>query len=293
MRRGGKKKRAVGLWIGLGAGLLVLLGFGAAAAAGEPDDKDKDKDKDEDLDPFTTGELSTGAEPVVLGEVKPKVDPIELGELRPDEVPFDPGKHHADYPTGGKMYQVRKADIFFGELSNRSIIYRLLLTEGYLAAIDNGASDTEARAFAKKIAKTATLRTEYMDVISCAGINDAAYGTWGYGTKPRPGPHGRAIRLQKYHVNNRQRLTSGLPMQRNIELGDYMTAGDSSGTPIDYDLAEAYEYLFMPKLDRAALWNNKEIVVEQWDPPFAWMIGMPGDLVGSQWGCEGGEITVG
>lgn len=284
--------------LAVGAGVLTLLalyGLGTAAAADEGDDVD-----DEFPDPFmpAAGEIEP---PLVPSAGEIDRDPLVPagGKIPAAVVPsagelvgkFDPVEHESSYPTPGRMYQVKKLDIFGGEYSNRSIAYRALLSAAYAAAINSGMSDGDAKSFAKSIAKNGNLRAQYIDVITCAGVNDAAYATWGYGDKARPGPQGRAIRLQKYHVNNRGRLVAGKSFVRNIRMGNYQTPGDESGLPMDAERADAYEYLYLPGLDFDALLAG-EIVVSQWDPPFTWTIEMPDDLVGQTFGCGDGEILL-
>lgn len=270
------------------ASLLALLGFsqdaGADSIPGKPTGPGPGPDPDPEA-PGPGGLKTPEEEPEPPGGLKtPEADP-EGGEA------FDPGVHESLYPTPTRMYQVRKGDILGGEDSNRSIIYRALLSAAYTAAIEDGATDAEAKAFAKSIAKNGNLRRQYRDAMQCVGLNDAAYGTWGYGDKAKPGPHGRAIRLLRYHANNRQRLMAGKGFIRNIRWGDWKTPGDKSGTPMDPELADEYEYFFLPGLNHAALLQG-EIIVDMWEPPFAWTIDMPEGMENQLYGCEGGEIVL-
>ncbi len=277
-----KQKRNLTIGAAIAA-LLALFGFGSAAEAkgktlgGTPKKPDEPEEPDK-LDPVVIGEI----EPIVkkVGEV----EPIDVGK-------FDPTVHESSYPTPGRMYQVKKLDIFGGEYSNRSIAYRALLSAAYTAAVGDGMSDGDAKSFARSIAKNGSFRVQYIDAITCAGVNDAAYATWGYGDKARPGPQGRAIRLHKYHVNNRARLLAGKGFVRNIQMGSYENPGDESGLPMDAERADAYEYPLMPGLAFDALLAG-EIVVDQWNPPFEWTIEMPDDLVGQTFGCGDGEILL-
>lgn len=286
-----RKKKRVLIGLGILGGAAAIIGLaGKAKAAGT------------DSIPGTPTEGDSGMEPDQgSADLPPVTKPAEGSpvDLPPvvGSVEFDPGEHEGTYPTPRKMYQVRSGDIFGGTSSNRSIAYRALLSEAYVAAIEGGASDAEAKSFANEIASSGTNRLRYIDAILCAGVNDAVYGTWGYagGAKygqERVGPHGRTIRLMKYHPDNRARLTAGKPMRRNIALGDYMSPGDGSGVPLEPELAEAFEFLFLPGLDRAAL-RNRELVIAQWEPPFDWSVDVEEEgIAGNTFGCEGGEILL-
>lgn len=279
-----KEKIALGVLGGLGA-LFAMLGFGGGAAGSDT------------LSGTPTGGGGSEPEPGKADLPPPPKEPVPkqgvIGEIPTSS--FEPGIHDSIYPTPGRMYQVKKGDIFGGQYGSRSIAYRALLSAAYAAAIENGKNDAEAKAFAATIAKSGGRRNQYIDAILCAGINDAAYGTWGYdktgSNKTRVGPHGRGIRLLKYHANNRQRLVEGRPLVRNIRWGDFMSAGDESGTPMDYELAEAYEYLYLPHLDLQAILSG-DIVVDEWDPPFEWEIDVPEDMAGQVFGCGDGEVLL-
>lgn len=221
------------------------------------------------------------------------------GEASPAPVPepsFVPSKHeNSAYPTPGMMYQVKKGEIFGGEDSKRSIAYRALLTAGYLAGKNVlKLSESKAQAFAREIAKSKVRRAQYIDLIQCAGINDAAYGTWGYSSNARPGPHGRAIRLLPYHVNNRRQLAEGLPLIRNIAMGSHMSPGDGSGVALRSDLRETWEFLLMPRLDLTALASRQVVPAQDGlTAPFEWEIQVEEDgLRGRTFGCKGGEIRL-
>lgn len=279
-------RQKVGLGIGAAiATLLALLGLGKSAGAaslpGTPIPGGGGGSPEPDPGGPGVGGLATSGAPVKPEPATPDMPGVS----------FDPGQHEGSYPTPGKMYQVKKGDIFGGEYSNRSIAYRALLSVAYVAARKDGMSDDDAKAFARSVAKDGNKRAQYIDAITCAGINDAAYATWGYGPKARPGPQGRAIRLLKYHARNRDRLIAGNGFVRNIKLGSYMSPGDESGTPMDPELADEYEYLFLPDLDHERLLAG-EIFVNQWNPPFDWTIDMPEDMVGQVFGCDGGEILL-
>ena len=89
---------------------------------------------------------------------KPSLEPQEVpkGSLQPLEPkggPVDLGPWEVIYPRGEKVYQVRVGDILLGEDPDHSIIYRQLLSDTYLAAKGDGASEDEAKDYARSIAK--------------------------------------------------------------------------------------------------------------------------------------------
>lgn len=205
-----------------------------------------------------------------------------------------------NYPRDGILLRVVSGDIFLGE-GNRSITYRALLSAGYQAAKDAGASDADATGFARKIAKNGSNRIQYLDLIQCSPWNDALYGTWGYGNVARPGPHGRAIRMLKYHPNNRQRIKEHKPPMRNIDLGaPSWRADDRRAGPEWQEAAESYEYLWLPKLDYKVLYNQGLIELDPtpWEgadenmsskifpPPMVSNLGAMNVPPGT-WGCPG------
>lgn len=201
---------------------------------------------------------------------------------------FDVTKHERQSPTDGYMYQVRFGDFFGGKNDDRSIAYRAILHRAKQVALDHGLNPIEAETYARKIAGVGRNRAIYIQAIQCVGVNDMAYGTWGYGKKAVASLHGRAIRLLKYHPNNRQRLIEGKPILRNIRLGTYANAGDGSGKPINPEEADAFEYLLLPRIDGAWLWQTGEVRISGWNPAFEYEVATYEDLP-AVLGCGGGE----
>lgn len=244
----------------IGIALLGFIVFAGAASAKpklpdvKPDDE-PDDDGDGDGDGGILGELPDNGD-AVLGELPRPPGPVAPVPQAPTEQP-EVDDLIKSYPTGGHLYQVRSGDMFGGQNSTRSIAYRLLLTEAFLAAKNvGGLDDDDAGAFARKVAKSGSRISQMITIIQCAWINDILYGTWGYGTKSVPGPHGRAIRLLPQHPDNEQRLREGLPLARNIRLRTPANKGDGSGLATDPELRETWELLYMPKLNEEELWNS-------------------------------------
>jgi len=172
-------------------------------------------------------------------------------------------------------------------------------------------SDDEATAFAKEVAGNGSRRIQYLELIECGPYNDAVHATWGYAVGAKYGqehvaPTGRVIRLVKYHPDNRKRIQQGLPPMRNIELGD--PSWPKQDPPREafwqWDEAkQAFEYLWLPKLDYDALWNELRIAVdpEPWEgaveeevlrskifpPPVITNLGLANVPTGMTWGCPG------
>ncbi len=201
---------------------------------------------------------------------------------------FNPDEHERPVPTHGFTYQVRYQDFFGGTNKSRSIAYRAIRSAGYEAAIEHGATVPEAQAFADQVAASGKNRAIYIQAIQCVAFNDLLYGTWGYGNKAKPALHGRAIRLMKYHADNRTRLIEGKPVVRNIKIGRYQTAGDKSGRPIDSEIASQFEYLLLPRINLAHLWATKEVQISGWRPAFDYEVQHYEDLPQS-FGCAGGQ----
>lgn len=182
--------------------------------------------------------------------------------FEPKGVDLAPWESPDNYPRPEIFHSVVSGDIFLGTDSNRSIVYRALLSGAYQAAIDGGAADNAARTFAQSIANNPSKRMDYYNLILCSPWNDAVSGTWGYGEQALPGPHGRAIRMLKFHPDNRKRLTEGLPAMRNIERGDpswRQQQPPREAKAIWQDAAVAFEYLWLPGIDLDALWSQSVI----------------------------------
>jgi hypothetical protein len=157
------------------------------------------------------------------------------------------------YPTPGRFYQVEAGDLFGGEISDRSIVYRALLSAGFLAAKNlGGYDDGAASQYARTIAKSEAARAVYLDRILCVHENDQLYGTYGYGAGASAGAHGRSIRLMRYHAPNRARLKAGHHAIRKIALGKPADAGTGTGTGD----GNSYEYLWLPAINLERLWDS-------------------------------------
>lgn len=293
------KKVAIGVGI-----LILLLGFSASASpppTDEPDGPDPDPDPDDD-DDVNVVFVPPGNLPPLnpTGPVAPVGPTFEPGEIDVDD-------WVKDYPTGGTFYQVRTGDILGGQNGTRSIAYRLLLTEAFLAAKNvGGLDDATARSWARNVAQNGNRIRTVIHLIQCSMINDMVYGTWGYGSQAVAGPHGRAIRLVPQHANNLQRLRDGEPLARNIRMRFPANAGDSSGVGVDPDL-RSFELLYMPKLNEQILWDSGglDLTTEgmewpngtdmgNWPPPWSWR-GGPDNFdadadafmaTDEEWGCD-------
>lgn len=187
----------------------------------------------------------------------------EPGPLpRPNPIPVGPGpvippapiaveELEDVYPTPGRFYQVRQGDFFNGTNPDHSIVYRALLSAGYLAAKNLGGFDDEAAsAYARSVANNSAARAIYRKMILCVPFNDENYSTYGYGPNAAVGPHGRGIRLVPVHADNRARLADGLPAMRLITLGKPSDEGNLLHTGSGDD----YEYLWLPALNLSKLW---------------------------------------
>lgn len=201
------------------------------------------------------------------------------------------------------MYQVRRRDIFLGKDPDHSIVWQVLFDAAYLAATDVGGLPVdEAEQFAKVFADSSRNRGVYFDAIVCEGWNDLNYGTWGYGSKARPGPHGRSIRLLPIHVDNRDRLRQGLPTIRNIQLRTPADAKTGNGKAIDRTLSEGYEYLYLPDINLDLLWQDGRITSEGlewpdgssrvWPHPSVMRLGIVEDPGLAAYGCGEAVLEV-
>lgn len=284
--------------------LLLLFGVSTTASAKPPDDDDDDLPPPPPDTPDDDGPRPAVPEPVPRPAVPPPQPP------QPSVPSLNIDDWIEDYPTGESFYQVRSGDMFGGTNSNRSIAYRYLLTEAFLAAKEFGnLDDNKARTWSRSVAQRGNMRLQAIDIIQCAWINDALYGTWGYGLQAKPGPHGRAIRLLPYHPDNRRMVFDGLGLSRNIELRRPADAGKDGpwnkglGGPADPEMREEFELLWMPAINRKVLWDSDgtNLTTEgmTWpdgtskgNVPPPWIMDLElgnyaDDAIGfSDWGCE-------
>ena len=250
------------------------------------------------------------------------VEPTPPVDEDPDDgfPPFDPGPWEtppdADYPDPGTLLQVRYGDRLSGNFSAaqqrtgsdaegqalRSIAYTTLLSAGWLAAKENGATDEEAGRFSRLVANDNNNRLEYIQLIQCSPYNDALYTTFGYGPKAVGSPVGRALRFLPMHYNNRGRLMRGLAPRRNITLG---TPGDkNSGNSYGQDeQARSFAYIWLPKINLQILWDSggKDVTTSgvTWPdgsngimpPPEVLRYGVENVPDSVAWGCLGFETT--
>lgn len=258
-----KRGRPWGLMGLLGLGGLMMMG-----SRGEDEDSglrpDPEDDDPVELPPPVLPPPPTddgGVDPI---EVPLPVFPIEEPEPEPEptssddpiEVPLPelppltrdpPWSELIDpYPRGGVFYQVRVGDRFGGTNSQRSIAYRYLLSEAFLAASEAGLLSTEAaREWAVTVAKQDKLRLRAIDLYQCSGWNDAMYGATPVQVS-HASAHGRSILLRPVHGPVLQRLQNGFAPVRNVTMG---------GNPADGDLRK-YELLWGPTIDRVVLWDS-------------------------------------
>lgn len=250
---------------------------------------------------------ASAAEPGVDGVFPPPPEPPEGPEPSLSEAPlpdfrpaggqlpeFDRVKDTSTNPRAGMMYQVVQGDIFLGQNPRKSIAYRGLLSNAFIAAQWQGWSTAKSSEFADGVASDPNLRKDFYDLILCASINDALYGTWGYGSSNVPGPHGRAIRLLPQNADNLQRAAMKQPLIRNVRIGSFNNPGDGSGTAIESGLRK-FPWLFMPKINANSLLLDRVIKPQEGGmyPGFEWSVQVNEDAVeGRQFGCRGGEIIL-
>ena len=331
-----KKKRKKGLVAAVitagvagGAGLLAWL-FSGTASADDSDDGGKKTGEWDPNQPAVVVDFKPKwdpNQPAVVVDFKPKWDPNQPAivvdidkpsgpKTGPDD-PLFPGPDTPDkptptdgpkiidvvkdYPEGGHFYQVVWGDYFGGTNGNHSIAYRLLLSEAFLAAKEfGGLDDDEARDFAKQVAASPGRRKWAIDRIQCNGVNDALYGTYGYGKKSKPSQHGRAIRLLQQHANNLGLALAGQQPIRNIALKKKSDAGSGNAFGVDKADAGHYELLWLEPVDRQLLWESGgtqlAITKDRWPdgtskalpPPSFLALGMVDNtdsVQGRTWGC--------
>ena len=238
--------------------------------------------------PTFPGPTPTDDGPVV---VEPVFPPSDDGPPWPELV--DP------YPRGGVFYQVEENDRFGGKSASRSIAYRYLLSEAYLAAKDvGGLSNEEAMAWAAGVGKQDKNRLAVIDLYQCSGWNDAMYGADPV-LLSHASANGRSILLRPVHAPVALALERGQTPIRNITMG---------GNPADGGLRK-YELLWSPAIDRTVLWESGGRTIStvgQWwpdgstmenPPPWVMALGIDdnsGALEGD-FGCPGsdGELEVG
>lgn len=278
------------------AGIVAIIGglYWAAKNA-------KAKETPADLEP------SFDVEPVPP-DVEIEPEPISTPEPtapepEPDYLKLPPIETlESSTPTMGKFYQVKAGDRF-GGTGSRSIVFQALRDRARAAAERHG--DPNPEAFANSVANSGIRRTRYLDLILCGGWNDLLYGTYGYGSRAHVGPHGRSIRLHKVHVDNRRQIAAGQAPIRNIQmLSPALRSEGKTAGAIEPDMAEAFEYLWLPPIDDDALYAGLEIRTEglvwpdgtsvMWPPPSVVALDMdvyqdPGLAI---YGCGTGEMAV-
>lgn len=236
--------------------------------------------------------LAYAADPDVFCAVVPTPKPDDGpddggdGSDQPIEALEDPG----GYPTPGRFYQVVYGDYFGGTNSQHSIVYRALLSAGYIAAKQAGYTDAAASDFARNIAKSDRNRGRYRNLIQDSPWNLRLYGTRGYDPKLAiPGPSGLAIRLLPVHAPVRQMLKQRALVPRMIALGS-VADGSASGS------GNRLEYLWLPSLDLKALLTgistDTRIVPVAMDPPEPWeSLIDPNTLPSMTWGTPPFSVT--
>lgn len=304
-----KKRKWAALVLALGAGAAVIA-FSRRAAAGEGPELEPGEGPE--LEPGADsggGQLETqpkGVFPEPPGRPPPPLTEAPLPSSPPEatapdfpdvgrpEVKYDDGRHTKTQLMAGFMYPVKSGDIFLGRNPTKSIAFRGLYSNAYISAQRRGWTMAKSREFAQTIANDPQLRKDYYDLILCASINDALYGTYGYSSGNMPGPQGRAIRLLPQNAKNRHRARVGLPLIRNVRIGNFNQKGDGSGTAIDRSLKE-FPWIFIPKLNLDALMLDRKIEPGEGGmyPPFEWSIEVYEDGIGGrEFGCRGGEIIL-
>lgn len=293
----GRTKRNVAI-AALAVGLLFLAGAGFDEEPEEPEGPDgPEPPEPEPEGPFIFV-------PGTFEPPQPKPGPIGPIFPGPAAPSWDPTQweHPDNYPTHGVFHQVVKGDIFGGKGSRHNMAWAALYEAAYEAATDHGGyDDAQAHVFASAFAGKAANRGKYIDLILCAPSNDLTYGTWGFGKKAPVGPHGRGIRLLRYHPDNRARIHNREAPIRNIEMGEPADKRTGSAGPVDLDYAEEYEYLWLPRLNTRRIWEAGQVTTEgeTWadgsstmlPPPEVWDLGIDvlEDLPIDTFGCLGAE----
>ncbi|MCA9655160.1 MAG: hypothetical protein KC501_34920 [Myxococcales bacterium] len=238
--------------------------------------------------PGPTPPVSGGDTPVVVEPVFPPSD---------DDGP--PWSELVDpYPRGGIFYQVEENDRFGGTNASRSIAYRYLLSEGYLAAKEiGGLSHEEAMAWAASVGRQDKMRLAVIDLYQCSGWNDAMYGADPVQVS-HASANGRSILLRPVHAPVAAALQERQTPIRNVTM---------KGNPADGSMRR-YELLWSPAIDRTELWESGGRTIStigQWwpdgstmenPPPWVMALGIDdnsGALEGD-FGCPGtdGELEV-
>jgi hypothetical protein len=243
-------------------GIVLLLAASASAAEAPPPKRDPKPKPGED-DPIEDPTTDDPTTPTTTTPVWPTEDPTTDDPIEDPTDPEDPDGPRIppfveilhDYPDGDGFYQVREGDRFGGTNATYSIAYRYLMSEAYLAAKEAGEDDAAALEWARAVAKRNKSRATAIDVISCNGWNDVVYASFQYGTQVRAVSTGRAISLNPIHAPNRELLEQGEPPRRNASYGGVADQGEGPPYPVDPALRR-FPLLWLPRLDRAALWSS-------------------------------------
>lgn len=311
-----KKKRHWGLLGLVGLGGLAMMAAGGRDPEPAEDDEPTTGGSGDDDPPIDGpgGTEPTGEEPVVVvpafPEPTPMVptfpgptptgdDPLIVEPMFPPTNDGPPWSELVDpYPRGGVFYQVEQNDRFGGTSAGRSIAYRFLLSEAYLAATEiGGLPHEEAMAWAAAVGKQDKTRLAVIDLYQCSGWNDAMYGADPVQVS-HASAHGRSVLLRPVHARVAAALEQQQTPIRNVTL---------KGNPADGSLRR-YELLWSPAIDRTALWESGGRTIstaeQRWadgstmenPPPWVMALGIEDNsgALSGDFGCPGsaGELEV-
>jgi hypothetical protein len=190
-------------------------------------------------------------------------------------------------PFPGYLYQVRSQDTQA----------RMAGDALYNAAKQAGLPEDVAT----RLYNSPQARAAYLDLVFCAPWNDKLGGTYKAGGGDHKGPHSRTIRFVRAYPDNRERISTGNPPLRNVELGAPGQGGKARA--LDPVFATHLPYLWLPPLNEEALaqgavttqglrWDDDGSVL--YPPPEVDALGWASveDLTGQAWGCApGGQAS--
>lgn len=235
----------------IGAG---IAGIAALLLASKREDENKEGKEGDSANPRIG--FSPALDPLSL--LGPE-DGAEIERLLLEKQPVDlaPWEDPDNIPDAGVLHQTRRGEMLCGK-GQKSICYMALRRAAMRAAKDAGAEKPDL--FAERIASNANKRVQYAYLVLSSFFNDTCYGTWGYGARCLPGPHGRAFVFRACHADNRARISEGEAPMRTIPL----CKPDDKGTGVAAKQAEGKhrEYLWLPMLNLEALWEHQTITTQ-------------------------------
>lgn len=189
-------------------------------------------------------------------------DPTEPTGPAIDWPKFVDDNSNANYPTDGKLYQVKAGDQFLGNSAAGGIAHRAIAQRAFIHLTANGWDNPAALEEASKLATEHRLKYFYQ--IQADAWNDNLYGTYGYGRNAMPSPStGRAIRLLPMNPPNLGLIRQGKQPGRSVLLQKPSHAKQGTGKKAPGAPGGSLEFLWLPAIDPARLVSGDLVILDK------------------------------